>query len=307
MQFHLPITDELRKAWTIEAPAEIQNSGSDYVAYHLPNPKDLEENHPYGRKATPGATPNFPNEACYAALRPCYGKVEVVCHPLQKPKAISFSDAFAFFNLLTEDGVIPEGVVLWEEEKGIFCQIPKGVGDPPTIYATLCCYRWLDSKPRLVWEFVRLMAQERRHSLQVLTYLTAKHKATSGHSFFALNYNNPQGQYLMSSPYNPCLGLGAKLYFDTADPRGRESYENRSSYVNSAINSVTGAITPAGRTRQETSWGAQIEGVKVPRFLCERSEDGLHPDLYELYTIPQITQEQIESILGRLFTKEKKP
>lgn len=303
MRFELPVSDALRKAWTLTVPEEITNASYDSVAFHIPDPSVS-----LGMYYSPvPETPNYPNQACYACIRKDYGKFDVVCYPKQRPGIISFDDAYSFLNYLTEDGVVPEGVLLWEEKEGILCKIPKGIASSPNIYAALCCYRWIDAKPLLVWEFIRLMKQEKRHSLQVLPYLASKYRVSSGHSFLNLVFGpGIQGSCLIRSALNPCVGLGAKLYFDPDDARGSEDYKQPLKYVNAGINSVVTGITPTQETSQKISWCSKSQTIKTPRYLFSDPVDGLHPDLYELYTTPQIPQEQINKILEKLFTTEKK-
>jgi hypothetical protein len=115
---------------------------------------------------------------------------------------------------------------------------------------------------------------------------------------------NTYGSGVVGSATNPVMGLAAKIYFDLQDKRGQSDYEQHSTYVNTAIGTVAKEITPTLKIKSgKEAWAANVD---TPRFILEKPEDGLHPDLYEMYTIPNITNKQIETFLSERFTKEKK-
>jgi len=215
---------------------------------------------------------------------------------------ITLDEAWDFFISFTEVGVFAEGIQLWEEKDGVHCHMPAGIGNPHNVYAALVAYRLIDSCPPLVWEYLQIMSQEgKRHPLQVFPYLVAKYKIAGGHCFINVN---TYGSGAVGSATNPVMGLAAKIYFDLADKRGRKSYEEDSTYVNSAIGEVAKLITPTLKIKSGSeAWASNVD---TPKFLLENPEDGLHPDLYEMYTIPNISAKQIEEFLSERFTKEKK-
>jgi hypothetical protein len=222
--------------------------------------------------------------------------------PLQKKGVVDLNAAWDFFIALTEARVIPEGIQLWEEKDGVHCNIPKGVGNPHNIYAALVAYRLVDSCPSFVWDFNFIMSQEgKRHPLQIFPYLVGKHGIQGGHCFMNVN---TYGSGVVGSATNPVMGLAAKIYFDQQDKRGQSDYEKHSTYVNTAIGTVAKAITPTMKIKSGSeAWASNVD---TPRFVLGKPEDGLHPDLYEMYTIPDITNKQIETFLTERFTQEKK-
>lgn len=293
-QYLFPASNKFRDLWKLTPPKGYEKSGSDYVKYHaVPN-----------KGTKPTLSPSHKKAACYAACRqsPGFNNFDITCMPLQMKGVITLDEAWDFFISFTEVGVFAEGIQLWEEKDGVHCHMPAGIGNPHNVYAALVAYRLIDSCPPLVWEYLQIMSQEgKRHPLQVFPYLIAKYKICGGHCFMNIN---TYGSGVVGSATNPVMGLAAKIYFDIADKRGRKSYEDHSTYVNGAIGEVVKLITPTIKIKSGSeAWASNVD---TPKFLLENPEDGLHPDLYEMYTIPNISAKQIEEFLSERFTKEKK-
>lgn len=291
-QYLFPLTEESRRLWQTKSPENYAKANSDYVKYHAIPVKG----------ACPTTNPSHKNSPCYASCRSAFDKFDMTCMPLQRKGVVDLIEAYEFFSSLTEIGIIPEGIQLWEDKEGVVCNIPSGIGNPHNIYATLVAYRLIDSCPSFVWDFNFIMAQPgKRHPLQVFPYLVDKHSITGGHCFINVN---TYGSGALGQAWNPTLGLGAKIYFDLQDKRGKEDYKDHKSQVNSAILKVVREITPTFKVKSgKEAWSSDVD---TPRYILEKPEDGLHPDLYELYTIPNITEKQIEEFLSERFTKEKK-
>lgn len=280
----LPVKAADRQEWVPQVPAGVENRAQDWVSY----------------KAVGDTVIDHASTNCYSRLGRNYQEYEIHCRPTSKTQ-ITLEDTFSFFNTMTEHLIIPEKVSLWEEENGIHCRIPKGAGTNPLLYAALTCYRWLDSNPPLVWQFVRIMERpEKRHPLQILPFLISTHVSNCNHSFIST------GGWKVVAPgaesaNNPLLGLAAKIFFDPQDPRG----DHRLPIVNSTIGLIASQLTRTTRTKLKNPgpWGPR--NLAVPVYQLREPGDGLHPALYELYTIPNITKEQIEEILSRLFTEEE--
>ncbi len=292
-QYLFSASTEFRKLWKIKPPENYKKADCDYVKYHA---VPIEGTKPTER-------PSHKNAACYAGCRrkPGFDNFDITCMPLQKKGVVDLVEAYEFFNSFTEVGVFAEGIQLWEEKDGVHCHMPAGIGNPHSVYAALVAYRWIDSCPPLIWEYLNIMSKEgKRHPLQVLPYLIAKYHITGGHCFISVN---SYGSGVTGQAANPLLGVAAKIYFDTKDTRGQENYENLGTYVNTAIGEVARLITPTVKIKSGTaSWATT---VAAPKFLLEKPEDGLHSDLYEMYTTPKITSKQIEEFLSERFTKEK--
>jgi hypothetical protein len=291
-QYLLPSTTKSRALWEAKSPEGYKKADSDYVKYHAL----LKDG------AEPKSNPSHTNVPCYASCRPGFDKYDMTCLPLQRKGVLDLVEAYEFFNSLTEIGVIPEGVQLWEDKNGVVCNIPPGIGNPHNIYAALVAYRLVDSCPAFVWDFNFIMAQEgKRHPLQVFPYLVGKHNIAGGHCFINVD---TYGSGVLGQTNNPTLGLAAKIYFDQQDNRGKDDYEKHSTMVNAAIAEVVKQITPTLKIKSgNEKWAADVD---TPRYVLEKPEDSLNPDLYELYTIPNITNQQIEEFLSDRFTKEKK-
>jgi hypothetical protein len=293
-QYLFPASTKFRDLWKGKPPSKYVKAGSDYVKYHaVPNE---------GEK--PSMNPSHSQAACYASCRRGIGfnNFDITCMPLQKKGVISLDEAWDFFLSFTEVGVFAEGIQLWEEKDGVHCHMPAGIGNPHNVYAALVAYRLIDSCPPLIWEYLNIMSQEgKRHPLQVFPYLVAKYSIGGGHCFMNVN---TYGSGVVGSATNPVMGLAAKIYFNDADKRGKKDYDNHSTYVNTAIGAVAAEITPTIKVKSGKEGWAPT--VNTPKFILEKPEDGLHPDLYEMYTIPKITNKQIEEFLSERFTQEKK-
>lgn len=287
MPFYLlPVSASEREPWVPAKPKGLTNSNSDYVSFSAEGPKKLD----------------CPHQNCYAQMRGHYREYEIHCRPKQKPKAINLEDAYTFFNIMTQHNVVPEKVQLWEESDGIHCRIPRDAGPNSTIYAALTCYRWLDAHPPLVWQFLRILEQDvPRHPLQILPFLIDKHVGNCNHSFITTG-----GWAVKTKNYeaaiNPTLGLAAKIFFDPGDERGKTRFSKDDVYVNDTVGEISRRISPKMKVPNPNEWGPRH--IETPKFQLQRPEDGLHPALYELYQIPNITTEQIDEILSRLFTEE---
>lgn len=281
----LHVSEEDRESWVPQVPKEICKAERDTVSFTTTEPNPSVDG---------------VNAACYASLNPNYDKWDITCIPRHSKGVISSEDAFTFFNVFTDAGVIPEGVQLWEEDGGTRCRIPAGCGNPHNVYATLTCYRWLDSRPPLVWEFLRIMEKGNHlHPLQILPYLASKHSPGSGHSFI----NAQIGGGAVTDALNPVLGLAVKIYFDKGDERGRKEYETPGNYVNSTITNIAKELC-AGFTTSPAAGGWR--NPSTLKYALEKPEDALHPGLTDMYTIPNITPKQVKEFLKDLFTKEKK-
>lgn len=293
-QYLFPASDKFRNLWKLKPPKGYEKSGSDYVRYHAVPIKGTK----------PTENPSHKQAACYSSCRmkPGFESYDITCMPLQKKGVITLEEAWDFFISFTDVGVFAEGIQLWEEKDGVHCHMPAGIGNPHNVYAALVAYRLIDSCPPLVWEYLQIMSQAgKRHPLQVFPYLVAKYKIGGGHCFMSID---TYGSGVLGAAINPVLGLAAKIYFDVDDERGQKEYENHSTYVNTAIGTVAKLITPTIKIKSGSeSWASNVD---TPKFLLEKAEDGLHPDLYEMYTIPKISAKQIEEFLSERFTKEKK-
>jgi len=302
----LPVSEEQRKPWkTPEVPRGLRAACSDSVSYEAQREND----------DTPQSYVRSP---CYSRLSKKYNKYSILCRPLQRPGAVSLEDAYTFFNAFTQHDVIPEGIQLWEEEpKGIFCQIPRGVGENYQLYVALSLYRWVDVIPALVWQFARLWEQEvDRHPFQILSYVLAKNdsRVAPVHTFlFCRPKRGPGYPFMLNTePHkvtNPLVGLGAKIFFDQQDERGekgRRDFEGGSGSIAYSIMSLVEGITSMVTKPNPYKKQPWLPDRKAsPRFLLREEEDVLHPALKRLYEVPGITKDQVREICEDLFTEKE--
>ena len=288
MQYLFPVTAKFRKLWEAKPPPAYTNSAKDYVEYHAVKVGGGE----------PLATLSHGNTACYSSCRPGFDQFDITCMPLQMKGVVDLVEAHEFMSYFERYGIIPQGINLWGEDDGVHCHIPAGIGNPHNIYVALTCYRWIDSHPPLVWDFLNIMNEEgEKHPLQILAYVIGKHIGNSNHTFMPDSYGTEAGRR------NPLLGLAAKIFFDTKDERGSRNYKSPTSYVNTSIGELVKEITPNVKAKNgESSWSTV--GM-APKYLLEKIEDACHPDLFEMYTIPNISKEQTGEFLSAHFTKEK--
>lgn len=302
----LPVSEEQRKSWkTPEVPGDLSPWGSDYVSYEAQREDDA-------------APRNYVRTPCYSGLSKKYNQYDILCRPLQRPGAVSLEDTYTFFNAFTQYDVIPEGIQLWEEElKGVFCQIPRGVGENYQLYAALSLYRWVDTVPPLVWQFARLWEQEvDRHPFQVLSYVIAKNfpSIAPAHTFLFCYPKRkisapPPATSALHKVTNPLVGVGAKIFFDQQDGRGTKGQQefekghgNISHSIMRLVEDITVTVTKPNPYKKQ-SW--HPDRTTQPRFALREEEDVLHPALKKLYDIPRMTKGQIREICKDLFTEKE--
>jgi hypothetical protein len=291
----LPVKHLGRIKWKTVIPRSIKNSLDDSVSYHAV-PKDPEPDFEEGKR------PNRPGRACYASIRPDYDQWNISCVP-KNEKIISLEDVLTFFNTFTELGIIPEGIEIREEENGVHCHIPAAIGNPHSVYIALTLYRWVDSHPRLVWEFLRIMEREdKRHPLQILPYLLDKNVTNFNHSFISLREEyNPRSVVI-----NPLIGLAAKLYFDPESNFGCADFKRPGRKVNDAIEAIVQSICPM------FEWSLSKKGVPPwsrnsrldLKYALAKPIDNLNPALYEMYTLSNPSRKTILDFLESHFTLE---
>lgn len=296
-----------RKLYSFAVPKEYTRPGSsDYVSYHAVGTDEESQN---GIKCLAGRKeyPIRVGTACYSLLRPHYTKYDITCVPHQRVNdpVIELAEAIDFFQIMAKHGIVAEkGIELREEEhelwrKGVVCHIEHGHPKPQRVYAALTCYRWIDSHPAFVWEFLKIYRCGLGLSaFQILPYLVAKYVSNCNHSFVSCSskdcfYDGGLGAYSK----NPLVGVGLKVFFDEADKRGISYHDAGTlSFVNTAVSGIASSL----------SW-LEPSSNNPQRLMYEVSEpeDTLHPKFKPLYEIPNITKEQVGKILGSFFTEGK--
>ncbi len=275
-------------------PPEMKNADGDWVAYHA-IPKKSDKN------CEKAGEYHHSHAACYASCRPNYNEWDIHCVPKNGKGVISFKDASLFFDTFSELGVLPEGLKLWEDDGGVHCQIPRSDSNPHLVYVALTLYRWMDSHPPLVWEFLRIMEMPgKRHPFQILPYVICKYVDNSNHSFVTLStWQNT------TSPCNPLIGLATKLYFDPDSAFGKEDFALPNQNICISIDQITRKIEKVVKIRPiENRWGSKT--LTGPKYLLTDNIDGLDPVLCELYELQNPSVRAIQKWLNAHFTEEKK-
>lgn len=305
MQYLLPVDAEKRKTREWKNTTDAKDLSRDDVAFHAGKPGTVKLDLS-GEVVIPDPVSN-PAARCYAWIRPEYGAFDIICVPQAgRGKYITLEQATRFFVYFEELDVIPEEVHLWEDEKrGICLRSPASDANPHLIYVALTLYRWVDRHPRLVLEFLHWMNQcALLHPMQVLPYLIAKYINNCNHSFITTG-GWTMGMKNYENGHNPVLGLAAKIYFDRTDPRGQAEFLKPAVNINITIGTIAKELSPKLETLHDPKWGKPRQ-VDAPLYVLEEPVDGLHPALYELYTIPNITVPQIQDFLSKHFTQERK-
>lgn len=291
--FFLPVTEEQRSSWTQKPPDRLKEDATDLVSFQatgrLGNAKDKNL--------------DKPSAVCYADLRPLYNHYDIICRPKWTDAPLGLEDAHRFLGHMTDVGVVPEGVEVWEKE-GIYCRIPADLAPSPLIYATLTCHRWIDSHPRLVWEFLRILERDSQlHPFQVLTYVVHKYVLNMNHSFLGMGSFGATGDVALEAGTNPLLGVSAKIFFDAKDSRGNKVREaTKEVRVNDTIGDIAIKLSPKVTVKNPSQWGP--DKICAPKYQLEKPVDNLHPALTELYRLEQPNTSQVESVMAPLFTIE---
>ena len=250
--------------------------------------------------------PNHVRVACYSNLRLKYSEYDITCVPCQRAKdpVIELAEAIDFFMIMAKHEIVPEkGIELTEEdheswgERGIVCRIQHGHPKPQRVYAALTCYRWIDSHPAFVWEFLKIYRCGLGLSaFQILPYLVAKYVVNCNHSFInSMSVPTLYGSGVASYVKNPLIGVATKIFFDKADKRGISTCEPNI-YVNATISSIA-------RDLMELAANPKTSNPDV--YEVSEPKDVLNPRFKPLYEIPNITKEQVSEVLESLFTGGK--
>lgn len=137
----------------------------------------------YFKKGKDGIT-NHKNSACYSVIMENLKEIEVICYPnYNKESPISFELFSDWINLCKKHGIVDESSEIYHEDKSNILKMPFKKRSRHLAYATLCCYRWADSLPKMVHLIVELMKIGDRNFYQVLHYGLLKNCTNTGHSF----------------------------------------------------------------------------------------------------------------------------
>lgn len=164
----------------------------------------------------------YQNTACYAGIMGSLGSTDIKCFPNRKmtlPKEY-FEEWFA---LCKQHHLVPDAVALESKEDQHSIVIPKGCDNWAHIYSALCCYRWMDSYPKMIWMIVNLARQNKASFFQLLHYGMAQHVMNTGHSLSAICiYENYIGHGLnYKSPRTGLLGTLIIKHFLHRDENGK--------------------------------------------------------------------------------------
>lgn len=131
-----------------------------------------------------GKVQKFNGSACYANHMERLEKITVRCKPYQNFK-LSIQDFNYWINNCKDNNIIPDGVTVDISKKDPTFEINGTKSTKFHIYSALCCFRFADTSPRLVYEFNRLYDElkDEVDFFQILGFCFNKHITNNNHSF----------------------------------------------------------------------------------------------------------------------------
>jgi len=203
---------------------------------------------------------------CYGRIMSTLGQVTVTCKLYHRDKGRLPSQTFTtWIEMCRQNHLIPFCTSTWTDDEGIHhLFLPKDDEyDRADAFGTLCCFRWADSYPGMVWQIIEHV-KVGIHFWQALHYGCAKHFRNTLHSFMKID----------KQPYSDRLNMGisvaAKAFFQNREIRGEVSGR----YISDRIGSIALPFplnVPKIEQLLETELGDLYEMVGDGPFTTERN------------------------------------
>lgn len=149
----------------------------------------------------------YDNKECYGSVMSYLANCEIRCTP-RNLGGLSSEIYLSWMNLCKQNGIVHENAEFYSNGGNHFLNLPWGTYNPCSVYATLCCYRWSDSMPKLAHLVVSGMEVSDVSFFQILHYAMTKFVSNNNHSFVVVDYNQTRRSSLW-------LGwtIGMSLFF----------------------------------------------------------------------------------------------
>ena len=158
---------------------------------------------------------------CYSEIMSQLGEATISCESHHQGESRLSEQSFAtWIELCRQNHLIPFCVSTWTSVDGnhhLLMPVDKSYRRPRG-FATLCCFRWADSFPGMVWQMVEHVKLG-VHFWQALHYGCAKWFKNVRHSFMRVDKN-----HVCNGSLNFAQSVAAKVFFSS--PKVRERYNN---------------------------------------------------------------------------------
>lgn len=261
---------------SVEVPSSVKQPENDYVRYLY-------------RKLNDGESEDAVNmtkvdDICFKRIMSILEEVEIECQPRhEESKRLKNEDIKRWLNVCKDNNMIPKDVEVYEKECEVRLKIPGGQYDRHTVYGILCCYRYADSWPKMVWQMLRHLAEFRECTFwQIFHYGLVNHFTYALHSFTPLSKQSKLYGSRVVEDLSQSIAL--KLFFSkTLENRKILEKENMSSLMENIASKLGGVVEKKIEILNPSTNRTESRNVFVPVLRASSIEDILTNKWTKLY------------------------
>jgi len=218
-------------------------------------------------------------------------------------KAILTADEFfQWIEHCRKANIIAKGMTAYTDAQGIHRLIvPRGLYDRHQIYAAMCCFRWADCAPKMVFELLENLKKED------VPFWTALHYGLQGYWY---NYNHSfvriasrsASMYMSDAPSQDLAhSLAAKFWYSL-------SAEERVSRNPNSISSICEVDKVAIELGGELTERFQVDrrDKQRPNLFIEEMKTLLTPKWKPLYDLERPTKDELARLYKEITKNDKK-
>lgn len=281
---YLAESEEFRKRWCKKIPPGLEGKYDSvkYAATPLP-----------GQTGDRIRAREMAGAACYSGLWPDYSRYDITCSPQHSSHADE-KLFLRFFEVMVEAGIVPPQAEFYVKKGTPHLHIADQSLSTQEIYPALCCYRWTDSNPPLVYNFLKLYDDQRHpwSAFQILPYVIARFIENCNHSFITTTpWGRSQGAWR-----NPLLGVAARIFFDPQDER-----KGSIAHINESVGEICNSLSESVAQPSGDRWSPTRTTAS---FLVETKEDLLSPRLIPLYEMKKPGKKKLQTALKKIFEEQ---
>lgn len=174
------------------------------------------------------------NQVCFRAIKKPYDKIRIKCIP---NRSTSFFPKEEFLNLIyicKKNGVIPKSAKAGIEDGKNYLFLNGEESDKHQMFAALCIWRWIDSRPRMMFELLWLLKQHPNLTFWETFHYALGSKSIATHTFvnFSLLYYNCSSLKLSTS-------IALKRFFQKSSEERKKIKESTIGAILKEIRSFT--------------------------------------------------------------------
>jgi len=210
---------------------------------------------------------------CYRTLLSRLPNTNVECQPyyLKAGSPLPEHHYGFWITLCRINGMIPDCVSTWTDEDKHYLWMPMANGsyDRAQAFATLCCYRFADAFPGMIWQIVEHV-KVGVHFWQAFHYGCLMYSWNAYHNIMPISTER-----IYTNPSNLSLSLGAQAYFRYPEVRPshqddiyRQTSKCGSRFGCLSVNVKTEVLHPAFRELYEVD-GRHVNRQEFTNRFCE--------------------------------------